>query len=138
MLQRGIVLFNSTDNRLNAYDGSRWTAVVNRVAAADLPSQTGSAGPANLVSGGAGGMYRISVYVKTITPGSGSMTVRIGWSDGVARTRDVIANFDQSVSNGEADAEITLYLEAGQNITYQTLGVAGPTRYMLRIRGEAL
>jgi hypothetical protein len=135
--QRGILLFNSTDNQFNTYDGSRWGMVVDRVGAADLANQTGNVASTNVVTGGAAGVYRVSIYLRIITTAVGTMTVRIGWNDSVAKTKDIIS-LDQSIANNEADGIVTLYLSGSQNITYQTLNVNALTHYMLRVRAEAL
>jgi hypothetical protein len=83
-------------------------------------------------------MYRVSVYVKTVLTAKAALTVRIAWNDGTPQVRDVIANFDLSAANRTADAQVTLALADGQNITYQTLGAGSAAHYTLRIRAEAL
>ena len=116
----------------------RSVPVAPGIATLDLADQVGDLPPRVLTTAGGGGMYRVTVYARVTTPGSGAMTVRIAWNDGAAKTKDVITGLDPTVANNEADAVASLYLAPGHSITCQTLGVGGAAHYTLRIRAEPL
>lgn len=117
----------------------------------NLTGQTASIGSTTLLTGhsASAGLYRVSVYMKTTTAGSGGDVVRatVGWNDGSAQTMNVPmlttggagTNLDLGTLNAFVQGSIVVYAAASQNITYTTtVTKTGSPQYEIHVRIEQL
>src|SRR6185436_5118883 len=114
-------------------------------AAVRLTAQTTSIGTTNLRVGGAvapAGLYRVTVYVKTTTAsGADTLTVTIGWNDGVAaRTTTVTIQLSTTGAGGFGSGQVPIEADGANDITYATTrtGATGTPQYSLRVTLEQL
>lgn len=113
--------------------------LVSRTASVDLAGQTATIGSTTMYTSPHAGIYRVSVYAKTTTAGSGgdTVTVTIGWNDGTAQTYTT-ATLNLAVLNSYLQDSVVLYSNSAA-ITYATtVAAAGAPQYTLRLRVEAL
>lgn len=119
--------------------------------ASNLTAQTASIAAQTILTGAAatGGMYCVSVYIKTTTAGSALDVVKatITWNDGTAQTLDVpfenattvFNNHDLATLNAFAQGSIVVNAAASQNINYTTTVVkTGTPQYEIHVRIKAL
>ena len=101
------------------------TAASGTLGVVSLTGQTGSVASTNLLTGNttSAGMYRVNVYavVSTADAGTSSLTVTVGWNDGVQAQTDTSITIPTNLSSGKTGkGTVVLYSAASQNVTIST------------------
>lgn len=91
--------------------------------------------PENLVSSGAVGIYRISVYLEKVASGDGTVSVQVKWTDDALERTRVVDTSGAGANLFTSDV-FTIYLAEGENITYKVL-TPGSHETRARIHAEA-
>lgn len=99
-------------------------------------AQTASIGSTTLFTASATGLYQLSYYLVTTTAGSaGTVLATFGWNDGAAGRTLVTTTIVLSALTGFLGGVATIYLAAGQVVTYATTVAAavGSPQYTIAI-----
>lgn len=100
--------------------------------------QTAALGSQTLATAPPAGMYRVSVYARCSTAGSGAVQARLNWNDGTARSNQSIGTALDLTGSNYAEGQRVIYVASG-NVTYDaTFTGAGGEVYDLRVRMEAI
>ena len=111
--------------------------MLERIGQVDLTGQTASLGPTNMTAPTFASVYPIWVYAKCTTAGNAGdlLSVSIGWTDGTAQSKTVIAALDLSTLNAYGEGQVITYIASATAPTYTTVVTkTGTPQYMLRIR----
>ncbi len=130
-------------------DDGTWQPLSN--SNVDLTGQNASIATTNIVgSTSLAGMYRVTAYLKVTTAGAAAdtLSITIGWIDGVGLSNAIMMDFDQMLGapttlcnlgtiNQTYNGIISFYCTASTAITYATnLTKTGNPVYTLRLRLE--
>lgn len=100
-----------------ALAGNGLTAVVGYATAAGSGA---SITTANLVASAPAGIYKITAYLATSTPGSGNVVTTLGWTDSVAAKTSTTPGTLTLTAGAFVQGSILVQVAASSNITYAT------------------